>query len=114
MRGDDKNARGRWVSTASGTGDGVIQGVYTASASGTTTDATKESGFFWHHLRLAGFVSGTGAEQPFNAVSGRIGVQTSDGTAPGSGAFATGALTDGGGTPTKVTALRRCVAKPTG
>jgi len=55
----------------------VIQGIYTAAAAGTVTDATKETGFFWQHLRLAGFVSGTGTEQPFNAVSGRIGVQTS-------------------------------------
>src|SRR5213592_2378180 len=37
LPGDDKNANGRWASTASGTGDGVIQGVYTAAAAGTVT-----------------------------------------------------------------------------
>ena len=110
LPGDDKNANGRWASTASGTGDGVIQGVYTAAAAGTVTDATKETGFFWQHLRLAGFVSGTGAEQPFNAVSGRIGVQTSDGTAPGSGTYATGVLSDGGTPATKFTSLMLCSA----
>ena len=80
------------------------------AASGTATDATKESGFFWHHLRLAGFVSGTGAEQPFNSLSGRIGVQTSDGTAPSSGTFATGVLSDGATPPTKFTTLVLCSA----
>ena len=110
LPGDDKNANSRWASTASGTGDGVIQGVYTVTASGTATDATKEAGFFWHHLRLSGFVSGTGADQPFNAVSGKIGVQTSDGTAPGGASFAAGVLSDGAGTPTKFTALMLCSA----
>jgi hypothetical protein len=31
---------------------------------------------FWDHLRRAGFVSGTGTQQPFNAVTGLLGVQT--------------------------------------
>ena len=56
---------------------GSLHGVYTVIATGTATDATMESGFFWQHLRLAGFVSGTGTTQPFNAVSGMMGVQTS-------------------------------------
>lgn len=110
LPGDDKNAGTRWSTTAAGTGDGVIQGVYTVAASGTVTDATKEAGFFWHHLRLAGFVSGTGAEQPFNAVSGKMGVQTSDGTAPGGASFAAGVLSDGAATPTKFTSLMLCSA----
>jgi prepilin-type N-terminal cleavage/methylation domain-containing protein len=110
LPGDDKNANSRWSSTASGTGDGVIQGVYTVAASGVVTDATMETGFFWHHLRLAGFVSGTGATQPFNAVSGKMGVQTSDGSAPGSAGFKAGVLSDGAGTPTLFTSLMLCSA----
>jgi hypothetical protein len=33
---------------------------------------------WWDHLRRAGFVSGVGDKQPFNALSGQIGVQTGD------------------------------------
>jgi prepilin-type N-terminal cleavage/methylation domain-containing protein len=110
LPGDDKNAGTRWTGTAPGNGDGVITGVYTAVASGTTADVTKEAGFFWHHLRLAGFISGTGLEQPFNAVSGKMGVQTSDGSIPSSGTFATGVLLDPGAGATKFTSLMLCSA----
>jgi hypothetical protein len=77
LPGDDKGAVGRWSSTAvtGGTpGNGVIEGVY-ASAT-----LTHESMMFWDHLRRAGFVGGSGAENPFNAVSGKMGVQTGDGS----------------------------------
>jgi prepilin-type N-terminal cleavage/methylation domain-containing protein len=77
LPGDDKGAVGRWGSTAvtGGTpGNGVIEGVY-ASAT-----LTHESMMFWDHLRRAGFVGGSGAENPFNAVSGKLGVQTGDGS----------------------------------
>src|SRR3954462_10162588 len=83
LPGDDRGAAGRWGvgTTDAGTGDGVIQGTYNlfpAPAVGSNS-AANESVFFWHHLRLAGFISGTGIQQPFNAVSGVMGVQTSDG-----------------------------------
>jgi prepilin-type N-terminal cleavage/methylation domain-containing protein len=77
LPGDDKGAVGRWSSPAvtGGTpGNGVIEGVY---ASGTLTH---ESMLFWDNLRRAGFISGSGAENPFNAVSGKMGVQTGDGS----------------------------------
>jgi prepilin-type N-terminal cleavage/methylation domain-containing protein len=74
LAGDDKNAS-RW-SVGVGNGDGVINGKYLS------TTAADESVLFWEHLRRAGFVSGTGSEQPFNAVSGKMGVQTGDGPAP--------------------------------
>jgi prepilin-type N-terminal cleavage/methylation domain-containing protein len=106
LPGDDKNAKTRWASTTEGDGDGVIEGKYTAVAA----DDPKESYYFWHHLRLAGFVSGTGAEQPFNAVSGKMGVQTSDGTAAGSATFKNGVLSDGAATPTVFTSLMLCSA----
>jgi prepilin-type N-terminal cleavage/methylation domain-containing protein len=79
LPGDDANAAGRWTTgVAVANGNGIIEGGYLAAS-------PAESAEFWRHLRLAGFVAGTGANQPFNAVSGRMGVQTGDGTgaAPG-------------------------------
>jgi len=75
--GDDGDANGRWTlgiaAPASGAfNDGSIAGGY---ASATAND---ESRLFWLHLRRAGFVAGTDQEQPFNAVTGKIGVQTGD------------------------------------
>lgn len=72
--GDDPNAggaSGRWgASTTAGNGNGTVTGTYNDS------DATHETRLWWEHLRLAGFVSGSGTQQPFNAVTGMIGVQT--------------------------------------
>ena len=79
--GDDGDANGRWTlgivaPAAGGFNDGQITGAY---ASTTTND---ESRLFWLHLRRAGFVSGTDQEQPFNAVAGKLGVQTGDAASP--------------------------------
>ena len=77
LPGDDSKAD-RWTGTPAGDpgdGDGIIEGAYLS------TTATDESRNFWHHLRLAGFVAGTGTDQPFNAVSGKMGVQTGNGAA---------------------------------
>jgi prepilin-type N-terminal cleavage/methylation domain-containing protein len=71
LPGDDGKAD-RWSGATKGDGNGVIVGAW--------TEASKESTYFWDHLRRAGFVSGSGAENPFNAVSGKMGVQTGDGT----------------------------------
>jgi len=103
LPGDDKNAATRW-STApaatAGDGDGVVLGKW--------TEAAKESVYFWDHLRRAGFISGSsGTDNPFNAVSGKIGVQTGDGT---STAPNPGILSDGAATATKFTALVLCSA----
>ena len=83
LPGDDKNATGRWTTaglpaSAAGVadGNGVIAGLWTPAA------ATNETALFWHHLRLAGFISGTGTDNPFNAVSGKMGVQTGDAASP--------------------------------
>jgi prepilin-type N-terminal cleavage/methylation domain-containing protein len=107
LPGDDKNAS-RWGLTPPGTaGNGVIEGAYIAAA-------TVESMLFWDHLRRAGFISGgSGAENPFNAVAGMIGVQTSDGSAPGGVPFKAGVLSDGAvapATPTVFTSLLLCSA----
>ena len=76
--GDDSNAAGRWSGatvspTATEVGNSKLQGKYNS-----TTD-TDESRIWWDHLRRAGFVAGSGFNQPFNAFSGVIGVQTGDG-----------------------------------
>jgi hypothetical protein len=60
-----------------------VQGKYNS-----TTD-TDESRIWWDHLRRSGFVAGAGFNQPFNAFSGMIGVQTGDGgTGTALGGFA--------------------------
>ena len=72
--GDDPGAT-RWGFTApTSAGNGVITGYYN------TNTATDETRLWWDHLRSAGFVSGSaGTQQPFNAVTGIIGVQTGNG-----------------------------------
>jgi prepilin-type N-terminal cleavage/methylation domain-containing protein len=108
LPGDDKLAT-RWAGvTVPGTaGDGIIEGSYVGAA-------TVEAMLFWDHLRRAGFVSGgSGATNPFNAVNGKVGVQTSDGSAPGSVTFKAGVLSDGAvapATPTVFTSLLLCSA----
>jgi prepilin-type N-terminal cleavage/methylation domain-containing protein len=73
LPGDDKLAD-RWgIALSASPGNGVIEGKYSDAA-------TAETMLFWDHLRRAGFVSGTGATNPFNAVSGKMGVQTGDGS----------------------------------
>jgi hypothetical protein len=82
--GDDGDASGRWggppgVPNAPAAGafnDGTISGGYAS----TTPD--DESRLFWLHLRKAGFISGSDQEQPFNAVAGKLGVQTGNAAAP--------------------------------
>ena len=101
LPGDDKNA-GRWTSApaaAPGNGNGVIEGAYNAAAVG-------ESLNFWDHLRRAGFVGGQGTENPFNAVSGKMGVQTGDGTGPTPG----GVLAVSGPAVEQFTGLILCTA----
>ena len=91
--GNDPNAATRWSGATSGDGDGHIGGLYNSAI------ATDESRLWWDHLRRAGFVSGTGTNQPFNAENGLIGAQTGDGASPnygpvlGSDAAGTGGLT---------------------
>src|SRR5689334_22961055 len=66
----------RWTGATSGNSDGVVDGKYNV-----TGVSTAESRLWWDHLRRAGFVSGVGDQQPFNALSGIIGVETGDGAA---------------------------------
>lgn len=74
--GDDPNAALRWAGATAGNGDGQVAGRYNSQ---TQTD---ESRLWWAHLRRAGFLAGAGTDQPFNAVTGVIGVQTGDGGSP--------------------------------
>src|SRR5688500_14426520 len=76
--GDDPNAS-RWATGRVGSGNGIVDGTYNNACPGGTGQpaiGTPESCLFWHDLRLAGFVAGSGAQQPFNAVTGLLGVQT--------------------------------------
>ncbi|MDH4095788.1 MAG: hypothetical protein OEV81_13515, partial [Betaproteobacteria bacterium] len=66
----------RWTGATAGSGNGVVAGTYA------DTTANVESRLWWDHLRRAGFVAGTGQQQPYNAVAGIIGVQTGDGITP--------------------------------
>ena len=70
--GDDGNADTRWNGAKKGNADGVVSGAYNSST------ADDESRTWWDHLRRAGFVSGSGQSQPFNAATGMLGVQTGD------------------------------------
>jgi prepilin-type N-terminal cleavage/methylation domain-containing protein len=70
--GDDSAAT-RWSGATAGNGNGQVEGTYN------TGTATAETRLWWDHLRRAGFVGGTGDQQPVNAVVGMIGVQTGDG-----------------------------------
>ena len=85
--GDDGGAAGRWTGATAGNANGVVAGAYNS------TTATDESRLWWDHLRRAGFVSGSGTGQPFNAATGMLGVQTGDtagGPVLGSDASGTG------------------------
>jgi len=82
--GDDPNAGTRWTTAPAavpGTGDGIVGGTYNAACPAIPAAGDPESCKFWDHLRRAGFVAGNGGQQPFNALTGIIGVQTGDGAA---------------------------------
>src|SRR5437879_5541775 len=83
--GDDPNAGARWTTAPtpaqSGDGNGIVGGTYNNACPAAIVAASPESCKWWDDLRRAGFVSGNGAQQPFNAVTGQIGVQTGDGAA---------------------------------
>ena len=71
--GDDPNTATRWSGATAGNGNGQVGGKYNSQTAG------DESRLWWDHLRRSGFVAGAGTNQPFNAVTGMIGVQTGDG-----------------------------------
>ena len=71
--GDDNGATARWgAAVAQGNGNGQVGGTYNSAT------AADESRLWWDHLRRSGFVAGAGTQQPFNAVTGLLGVQTGD------------------------------------
>lgn len=96
--GDDPNAATRWVTppaAIAGSGDGVVAGAYNAACPAVSVAGTPESCMFWDHLRRAGFVAGNGAQQPFNALTGQLGVQTGNGATPPVAALLDGAAGPG-------------------
>lgn len=77
--GDDLGAAARWAAApaaTSGNGNGVVAGTY--NNGGAACVATVEACSWWDHLRRSGFVAGSGVNQPLNAVSGIVGVQSGD------------------------------------
>jgi prepilin-type N-terminal cleavage/methylation domain-containing protein len=81
--GDDPNADTRWSGAFKGNGNGQVEGTYNNSGAGCPTTlaaSTAETCQWWDHLRRAGFVSGSGGGNPFNAVTGMLGVQTGNGS----------------------------------
>ncbi len=96
--GNCGTATARWTGATGGDGNGVVAGKYNT---GTGTDETR---LWWDHLRRAGFVSGVGNNQPFNALTGQIGVQTGDAQAtvgPALGGF-TGLIMCSANLPDKI------------
>jgi prepilin-type N-terminal cleavage/methylation domain-containing protein len=83
--GDDFNADTRWTTAPAagrGDGNGIVAGAYNVACPLNPATADPESCKFWDHLRRAGFVAGNGGQQPFNALTGMLGVQTGDGATP--------------------------------
>ena len=94
LPGDENNTAtvARWGAAAfGGDGNGVFcrgtcpspltTAIYNVPATATPSATTEETGLFWLHLRLSGFVAGattgvTSIQQPNNAAGGLIGVQT--------------------------------------
>lgn len=78
LPGDDSQAAARWADLTAGAaaddgdGNGVVGGTYNGAGN-------IESRNFWLHLRKSGFVAGSGKDQPLNALTGMIGVQTGNG-----------------------------------
>ncbi|MEX2198851.1 MAG: prepilin-type N-terminal cleavage/methylation domain-containing protein [Burkholderiales bacterium] len=78
--GDDGGADERWATAPAATGgdnNGVVAGTY--NNGGVACTAAVEACSWWDHLRRSGFVAGSGVNQPLNAVSGIVGVQSGDG-----------------------------------
>ncbi len=78
MPGDDGGAAGRWGTAAGPDNNGVVAGTYNA----VSASPEPESRMWWEHLRRSGFVAGAGPNQPLNAMSGMVGVQTGNGASP--------------------------------
>ena len=98
--GDDPGAAGRWVGAfsplAATPSNGQVGGTYNNNCPTPLVQASPESCHWWDHLRRAGFVAGSGGTQPFNAVTGLLGVQTGDGAAGVGPILGTNALGLGG------------------
>ena len=76
--GDDAAAASHaGAGAVSGNGDGIISGLFNATAAPATA---AESNNFWQHTRMAGFLTGsataTVANPPTNSVGGILGVQS--------------------------------------
>ena len=71
--GDDLNAANHISGGIPGDGNSIIAGLYGATA--IPANATTESNNFWQHMRLGGFLTGSGTDPGVNALTGKLGVQ---------------------------------------
>lgn len=70
--GNDNAAKERWTQAVPAPVDGLGDGKIT----GTFLDLTgSQASQFWYHLRLSGFIGGSGEGGPLNAFGGQLGVQ---------------------------------------
>jgi len=72
LPGDDPNAEANVDAPTgqAGNGNGLINGAWN-----NINNPNLESRFIWQHLRLAGFITGTGLAQPRHAFGGMIGIE---------------------------------------
>ncbi|OIP10418.1 MAG: hypothetical protein AUK49_04105 [Betaproteobacteria bacterium CG2_30_68_42] len=87
--GDDKGACSRWNNqTYAGDGNGAVDPASAAAApcgSFSLSPLPKENTLFWQHLRLSGLIGGdaSNADEPLNAVGGKIVVWKDPFASPG-------------------------------
>jgi prepilin-type N-terminal cleavage/methylation domain-containing protein len=100
--GDDSTAATRWTGAFGGDGNGQVGGTYSNTCPTAIVSGSAESCKWWDHLRRAGFVAGSGGQQPFNAVTGMIGIQTGDGAGGSSMGGFGGLIICSAGLPDKI------------
>lgn len=97
--GDDAAAATRFTGAVNGGGNGLITGLYSATAA---PAVAAESNNFWQHLRAAGLVSGSGSNPATHALGGLLGVQSEVSAAGGSTYGMVGPVLCAGNLPWKV------------
>jgi len=84
LPGDDNPGpapgQARWSGVGNGNLNGNIDGLYAGGSA-------SETGYFWQHLRSAGFITGSATDStpPLNAVGGILGVEMGAGSGGASG-----------------------------
>ncbi len=100
LPGDDKLAATHVTGGIAGDGDGLISGLFDAKVA--PADATTESNNFWQHIRLSGFLTGSGTDPAINSAGGLLGVQSSFNAVGGTTYGITGNVVCAGNIPWKI------------